>query len=160
MPIIESDNSAPVDMEEIEDEIAHEIAIDISDKLKIKDNTLKLVVTENDEQEEFTVVEFSKEEMKLNNLVIKSKDDHKTISFDGRDVILHGNLFVNGVVRSGLNECVDKEYLDKKLHETCCHAVEESKHLKRSNMVLISDDDGCLCPSESISKNDLDCDLI
>ena len=35
MPVIESDNSAPVDMEEIEDEIAHEIAIDIKDKLKI-----------------------------------------------------------------------------------------------------------------------------
>lgn len=157
MPIIESDNIAPVDMEEIEDEIAHEIAIDIKDKLKIKDNTLKLVVTENDSEEEFTVVEFSKEEMKLNNLVIKSKDDHKTISFDGRDVILHGNLFVNGVVKTGLNECVDKEYLDKKLHETCIHAIEESKHLRRSNMVLISDQDGCLCPSESISKNDLDC---
>ena len=131
-------------------------------ELSIDNNTLKLTVTEGDDEKSVSVLEFSQENMKLGTGAIVSKDNIKAISFDGRDIILHGNLLVEGIVKSGPreikeSEVVVKDFLDEKLKETCCNAVEEAHMIGVGGRAIITDENGCVCASDLISTGDINC---
>ena len=128
-------------------------------QLKIEDNALKLCITENDVENKINVVEFSQEHMKLLTDIIRSKADLKTITINGRDLTLHGNVIIQGTVKKGTNaaddELVTKNDLNQKSTEVCDAAVIKSHNIGLANKVLVTDELGKLKASDSISTTDL-----